>query len=97
MFEWDEAKRLATLQKHGIDFLDLGRFFGSRHLLAGARSEGESRFLAIGELNGLVIAVVFTERNGRKRIITARRARRYEREDFWALHAGSTPADEGQD
>jgi hypothetical protein len=97
MFEWDETKRLATLQKHGIDFLDLGRFFASRHVVAEARSDDESRLLAIGELNGLVIAVVFTERNGRKRIITARRARRYEREDFWALHAGGTPADEGQD
>lgn len=97
VYEWDEAKRLRTIEKHGIDFLDLGRFFSSPHRIAGARSDEEPRFLATGALDGLIITVVFTERNGRRRIITARRARRYEREDFGALHAGGTPADEGQD
>ncbi|MFV0301562.1 MAG: BrnT family toxin [Paracoccus sp. (in: a-proteobacteria)] len=96
-FEWDEVKRLKTVEKHGIDFLDLGAFFAAEHLVTEARREDEARFLAIGELNGLVIAVVFTERSGRKRIITARRARRNERENFRALFAGGTPQDEGQD
>lgn len=97
VYEWDEAKRLKTIEKHGIDFLDLGAFFGSTILVGSASSDDEPRFLAIGELNGSVITVIFTERNGRRRIITARKARRYEREDFRALHAGGTPADEGQD
>lgn len=26
-FEWDEAKRLANLRKHGIDFLDVSIVF----------------------------------------------------------------------
>jgi len=25
-FEWDDAKRLANLEKHGLDFADLGEF-----------------------------------------------------------------------
>jgi len=26
-FEWDEAKRLANLDKHGIDFIDIPEVF----------------------------------------------------------------------
>lgn len=97
MFEWDEVKRRKTLEKHGIDFLDLGPLFDSQHILTDARSEHEARKIAIGRLDDVIVAVIFTERNGRIRIITARRARKNERDSFRALHAGAAPADEGQD
>lgn len=42
----------------------------------------EKRFLAIGEVDGRVITVVFTWRGERRRLITARRARRHEAEDY---------------
>ena len=36
-FEFDEAKRLATIEKHGLDFLDADILFGNPHLVGQAR------------------------------------------------------------
>ncbi|MGR3316668.1 BrnT family toxin [Roseovarius indicus] len=82
MFEWDEDKRKLTLEKHGLDFLDAAEVFAEDHLVLRARSEIEQRLIAIGPINGMFIAVVFTMRGDTIRIITARRARRNEREAY---------------
>ncbi|MBZ0122813.1 MAG: BrnT family toxin [Roseovarius sp.] len=82
MYEWDESKRFAALDKHGLDFLDAAEIFANDHLVLPARSEVEQRKIAIGYLNGVAIAVVFTVRKEAIRIITARRARRNEREAY---------------
>jgi uncharacterized DUF497 family protein len=31
-FEWDEAKRITNIEKHGIDFLDASLLFESGYL-----------------------------------------------------------------
>ena len=82
MFEWDDHKRELALAKHGIDFIDAAEIFVGQHLCVSARSEVEQREIAIGYLNGIPIAVVFTIREDVIRIITARRARRNEREAY---------------
>ena len=82
MFEWDEDKRKLTLEKHGLDFLDAAEVFAEDHLVLRARSEIEQRRIAIGPINGMFIAVVFTIRGDTIRIITGRRARRNEREAY---------------
>ena len=82
MFEWDEDKRKLTLEKHGLDFLDAAEVFAEGHLVLTARSDIEQRRIAIGPVNGVAIAVVFTMRGETIRIITARRARRNEREAY---------------
>ncbi|WP_373947371.1 BrnT family toxin [Paracoccus marcusii] len=87
-FEWDNKKRSQALEKHGIDFCDAAEIFASVHLKIGANSETELRSIAIGELNGVHIAVVFTERENAIRLITARRARRDEREAYIKHVAG---------
>ncbi|MFM7008554.1 MAG: BrnT family toxin [Betaproteobacteria bacterium] len=88
VFEWDEAKRRLVLEKHGIDFVDALRVFaGPKLVLSSPRGE-EPRWMAIGYLNGRCIAVVYTMRGGVLRIITARRARDHEREEFDAHVAG---------
>ena len=55
--EWDEVKRQANLAKHGLDFADLSAdWFNSAHIEA---AKG-SRWMAIGEIGGIiVVAVVF--------------------------------------
>ena len=78
MFEWNEEKRLATLVKHGIDFVDAAEIFGREHLVVYARSETEQRQIAVGEIDNITIAVVFTMRGQVTRLITARRARKNE-------------------
>ncbi|TBN40540.1 BrnT family toxin [Paracoccus subflavus] len=97
MFAWDETKRLATLKKHGIDFIDAVEIFADTYLKLPGKGDAERRYIAIGMLGGAHIAVVYTVRNGMIRLITARRARRDERKDFRALYSGGNPADEGQD
>jgi uncharacterized protein len=93
MFEWDEAKRLATLEKHGIDFVRAAEVFSTPHVVLPGRSDIETRQVAVGEVGGKIIAVVFTMRGEVRRLISARRARANERENYRALvHRGHPQA-----
>ncbi len=96
-FDWDETKRRATIEKHYIDFAEAVTIFLGPHLLLPARSEIEQRRIAVGTLSGSVIAVIFTLRGDTCRIITARKARRDEREQYQALLDGPDPSDERRD
>ena len=84
-FEWDDAKRFSNLQKHGIDFADVPFMFdGSILTVEDARySYGEQRFVTFGLLHGRVVAVVHTERETRIRLISARKATRYEQRIYF--------------
>jgi uncharacterized DUF497 family protein len=95
-FEWDEAKRLTNILKHGIDFADVVALFESHFTEAEDRRRGygERRFLVTGELGDEVIRVVCTWRGQRRRLISARRARRNERRAYYASHPGAGPENE---
>lgn len=84
-FEWDPAKRERNLEKHGIDFVDAARVLMGRHVRIRSRYTEEERFLAIGMCEGRTVAVVYTMREGRYRIISARRARTHEEETYRTL------------
>lgn len=86
-FEWDEAKRRATIEKHDIDFRDAALIFGDRHIVMRARSDTEERYRAIGLVNGAFTTVVFTMRGEVVRLVTARRARHDEIRAYRAIHA----------
>jgi uncharacterized DUF497 family protein len=84
-FEWDPAKDVVNEAKHGISFEDAKRVFEDpQHLVeqSTARDYGEPRRLAIGRFGSFVITVIFTDRHEIRRIISARRARRNERERY---------------
>jgi uncharacterized DUF497 family protein len=73
-FEWDEKKRRSNLDKHGIDFEDaIGIFEGCVFVRRSDRDD-EARFVAVGEIEGRIIALVYTIRGAAYRIISARRA-----------------------
>jgi uncharacterized DUF497 family protein len=93
-FSWDETKRVTTIAKHGIDFLDVISIFDGPHLILPARSDVEDRFVAIADWNGIKVAVFFTRRGPAIRLITARRARRHERDLYQNLYAGTDTPDE---
>jgi len=44
---------------------------------------GEIRYVITGGVNGAILTVVYTERAYRIRIISARRATKYEREEYY--------------
>jgi uncharacterized protein len=83
--EWDEAKRRSNFHKHRIDFVDAARIFDGPFVETEdlRRDYGEKRYQAFGELDGRVIQVIYTWRSDRRRIITARRARRDERTAYY--------------
>ena len=94
--EWDEAKRQANILKHGVDFVDAIEMFAGRFIETEDRRRdyGERRYQAFGELDGRVTEVVYTWRDDRRRIISARRARRNERRAYYAGLAEAGPEDE---
>jgi uncharacterized DUF497 family protein len=83
-FEWDEAKRQRNLDTHGIDFEDAAAIFSRPYLRSRSDRGKETRFVAIGRLDDVEIAVVYTIRDGVCRIISARRARTNERKEYHA-------------
>ena len=85
-FEWNEAKAATNLDKHGIDFEDAIAIFEDPVLEFQSDREGEERWVAIGMIFGRVITVVYTTRHDVYRIISARRARRNEREAYHQAH-----------
>jgi hypothetical protein len=84
-FEWDDAKAEANLAKHGVDFVDAARVFDDPRrleVLDDRRDYGEPRFHTIGAVESAVLHVTYTWRAGVRRIISARRASRAEREKY---------------
>lgn len=84
-FEWDENKNHANRQRHGIAFEEAQEIFGGLLFTApDMRMEyGEERFISIGLIaKTVVIVVIHTDRNGKVRIISARKANRKERQAY---------------
>ncbi len=79
-FDWDENKRLLNARNHAIDFNDITAVFdGDIVTVEDNRFDyGEQRFITLGLLKGRVVAVVHTERGAITRIISARKATKYE-------------------
>ena len=80
-FEWDEAKSDANLAERGFGFDLATLVFDGLTLEEIDRRQdyGEVRIKAIGEAAGHVLAVVYTDRDDVRRIISARLANRKER------------------
>ena len=92
-FEWDPAKKEANLEKHGIDFQGVQSIWDGTVVTfqSAQHHHGEVRYLAIGLYQGREIAVVFTRRDDRIRLISARRARKNEREIYWKSTGQNRP------
>jgi uncharacterized DUF497 family protein len=84
-YEWDDAKRLINLRKHGIDFTDVPTVFENNVVTIedDRYFYGEQRFVTFGMLQGRVIAIVHTEREERIRIISARKASKNEQQIYF--------------
>ena len=89
-FEWDEAKRLINLEKHGgIDFYLAMDLFDGRPIFEDkSPSEGEVRLLRTGIIGGKFVTVVWTMRANKVRIISARIARHADRRAYRELYGG---------
>jgi uncharacterized protein len=86
-FESDLAEDASYRRKHGIGFREAAEIFRGPVLIAEdtRRDYGEQRFVALGDYDW--IRVIFTERNGATRIISAWKASSYDRKIYKKAHA----------
>ncbi len=80
-FEWDEAKAALNRRKHGVSFAEARRFdFVCAIELEGVNDElVEVRITALGKIGSTLHVIVYTERQGKTRIISLRKAKAAER------------------
>jgi hypothetical protein len=84
-FEWDENKNQLNQQKHGISFEEAKEIFNDTVFTSVSEKidYGEIREISIGKIQHvLIVAVVHTDRNGKVRIISARKATPKERRKY---------------
>jgi len=84
-FEWDENKRLINLQRHGIDFADVDLVFENETTTTVDErfDYGEIRYLTYGLLRGEIVTIVHNEIDEIIRIISFRKATRYEQREYF--------------
>ena len=97
-FDWDENKRRDNIEKHGVDLLFAAAIFdGDTVTQRDMRNEyGEERFQTIGYVDGECYVVVYAERDGIVRLISARRGGRRDRRRYQKGNAGRDSGHEGQ-
>jgi len=86
-FEYDPAKAAANHGKHGVSFADAEGVLHDPLALTieDVDAVGEKRYVTVGLGSaGDVLVVVFAERGGGYRLISARRASRKERRTYEA-------------
>ena len=74
--EYDEEKRQLTLANRGLDFARAGEVFdGAEFTWVDDRFDyGEVRFNTFGRIDDRLISVTWTARNGKRRIVSMRKA-----------------------
>jgi uncharacterized DUF497 family protein len=95
LYEWDDDKAAANLEKHGVSFHDVVRFdWSDVDEIDDKRFDyGETRTNVVGFLDGRLHVLLHTPRDGALRLISLRKAnprevRRYERRRTAAPAAG---------
>ena len=86
IFEWDPRKAAANARKHGVTFDEATTVFGDPQAMLVEdpdHSLDELRYLLLGlSTRDRLLVVAFVERPPRTRLISARRATRYERRRY---------------
>jgi uncharacterized DUF497 family protein len=83
-FEWDCQKAATNLKKHSVNFADITEvFYDELAITIQDSASNEERFITIGiDSLARVIVVVYTWREDRIRIISARKATAKERHKY---------------
>jgi uncharacterized DUF497 family protein len=86
-FEWDENKNAVNIEKHGIDFSTAIAVFDDPNRFEEDSTKpeyNEVRIKTIGKVDAFVfvLTVVYTNRDEKRRIISARPANKTERQKY---------------
>jgi uncharacterized DUF497 family protein len=82
---WDEVKRRGNLKKHRLDFADAEAVFeGATFTFEDDRFDyREQRYITLGMWQGMVVLIAHAEEGDVTRIISMRKATRYEAELYF--------------
>ena len=89
-FDWDDAKAESNRAKHGVPFAYATRVFLDIRMIdfdASKRVDGEARRKAVGMIEGRLYTVVYTDREGVIRVISARRSNAREGKVYGPFYA----------
>lgn len=89
-FEWDEDKAAANRRIHGLAFHEAITAFRDPFAVEHfdeRKDYGEERINLVGMCAAVLVHVTYTERAGRIRIISARRAERHEQDDYYRANS----------
>ena len=81
---WDQTKRRANIEKHGVDFAAAEAFDWRTAIVVDDRRReyGERRRIALGFIGPSLHSLVYTRRAGMVRVISLRPASRKERKNY---------------
>ncbi len=85
MIVWDEAKRKTNLEKHGLDFADAYLVFDNPNKItfqSPRKGEARKQDIAMIEIRGRVLTLIYVERGVEVQAISFRVASRVEREVY---------------
>jgi uncharacterized DUF497 family protein len=89
-FEWDEAKDVANVRKHGVSFEEGTTIFTdplSLTISDPLHSQDEPRYIDIGRsFEGRLLVVVYAEEGSTIRLISCRQATKAERRIYEEAH-----------
>jgi uncharacterized protein len=89
-FEWDNAKAAANFRTHGVTFEQAVYAFRDPfgfEWIDERADYGEERVILLAIRGGQILSVAYTERRDCLRIISARRATKYEKEIYYRQNA----------
>jgi uncharacterized DUF497 family protein len=87
-FDWSPKKRDSNLRVHKIDFKDVKGIFDRYHIIRRSDRHGEIRYEVFGYIDNREVLVAFTIRGDVCWLISARRASRKERRQFYQRLTG---------
>jgi uncharacterized protein len=81
---FDPDKHLFTLETRGLDMADAEQVFVGKNvtMLDDRKDYGEERFVTVGFVNGRMVYVAWTPRDGAYRIISMRKANEREQQKY---------------
>jgi hypothetical protein len=89
-FAWDDAKATSNLRADGVSFVQATAAFRDAFVVEqidDREAYGEERIILIGMAADHMLTVVYTERDERIRIISARRATKNEQDRYYRQNA----------
>ena len=89
-FEWDEAKAAENWRRHGVTFMQGAEALRDPFAIEeidDREDYGEERVNVLGMRQGVILHVTYTQRGDRIRVISTRRATKYEQDHYYRQNA----------